>query len=141
SHVLQLSGSNLDDISMQTQFGSLYGYTEKELMAYLKEHIEEISKKTNQTAAQVLQTMRFWYNGYCFAPNSELVYNPLSVLNFLKQAKTGNYWFRSGSPSFMLEALGKQEDILETIKQEASQGITMSENQLNAKFEVSQILE
>jgi hypothetical protein len=57
---------------------------------------------------QLLAGIREWYNGYNW-DGPETVYNPFSVLGFFdNQGKFGNYWFASGTPSFLVKLLNEQ---------------------------------
>lgn len=59
---------------------------------------------------EVLAQIKSWYDGYRFHANSETVYNPVSLANFfIKHCEFSNYWFSTGTPSFLIELI-KQTD-------------------------------
>lgn len=84
----------------------LCGYTQEELESSYPEHIQLAMKRNKMTKEQLLEQMKFWYNGYSFTePEDDLprVYNPYSVINFFSEQRFANYWFTSGTPTFALE--------------------------------------
>ncbi|KLO24231.1 PD-(D/E)XK nuclease domain-containing protein [Marinitoga sp. 1155] len=65
-----------------------------------KEHIKETAKEIGITEHQLLKEMKKYYNGFSF-DGEQFVYNPFSILKFFEEKKFRNYWFESGSPSFL----------------------------------------
>ena len=111
------SGFNtLDDISESPKFSTLLGYTEEEITHYFGEKIAEYSVQKNTPETEVRLSMRQWYNGYRFSTNEIKVYNPFSIANYLQKMVLANYWFDSGTPSFLIELLGKNPMILHDIE-------------------------
>lgn len=107
--------NNLNDISFSPQSAELVGYTQDELIHYFSEHIDAIAH-TNQTSRDdVLTTMKTWYNGYRFSELPIKVYNPFSTLYYLSKNKLANYWFKSGTPTFLIHLIQKQYVDLEQI--------------------------
>jgi hypothetical protein len=109
--------NNLNDISTKSQAASLLGYTQEEIMRTFEEHIQDFSKSKNITTDALLTRLRTWYNGYKFTEEEIRVYNPFSVLYCLKDQKFSNYWFESGTPSFLINLLKTQFNSLEDIEQ------------------------
>ncbi len=100
SRVSLFSGlNNLKDISLYPQYGTLLGYTDDEITLYFKDYLDGINR----------EIMRYWYNGYNFL-GSDKVYNPFDVLQFLKSKKYQNYWFRTGTPSFLIKVLKERNE-------------------------------
>lgn len=116
------SGLNqLVNISMDPRFAHLVGYTHDEILFYFKDHLQEIVDKSMEPIEGgldgLLVVIRRWYDGYRFWKDSRLslpgqenheiarLYAPFSVLNFLYTADFSNYWFESGTPSFLLKIL------------------------------------
>jgi hypothetical protein len=100
--------NNLQDISMSAQYAALLGYTQDELKDCFREHIARFADETGQTFAQVVATLAQHYNGYQFSTRNHKVYNPFSTLNALKEMEFRNYWFETGTPTFLVNLL-KQE--------------------------------
>ncbi len=99
SRVSLFSGlNNLEDISLYPQYGTLLGYTDDEITLYFKDYLDNVDR----------EVMRYWYNGYNFL-GRDRVYNPFDVLQFLKAKKYQNYWFRTGTPSFLIKVLRQRD--------------------------------
>lgn len=106
------SGMNhLNDLSLQHRYAALLGITEQEIDENLSFAVEKIAEQRGETAAETRRLMRTWYNGYRFArlPTSEKVYNPLSLISFLKEGELTNYWFSTGTPTFALDMIQKTQ--------------------------------
>ncbi len=109
--------NNLNDISMKPEAATLLGYTEDELKHYFSGYIEAAAKEHETSKQVIVQEMRHWYNGYRFSRVKSLVYNPFSVLYYLKDKEFSNYWFESGTPSFLVELLKKEYESLDNIQE------------------------
>ncbi|GAA4821228.1 ATP-binding protein [Algivirga pacifica] len=101
--------NNLNDITQKRNYGTLLGYTEDELCHYFKEHIVAYSKENDCTSKQTVEKIREWYNGYLWSGKVR-VYNPFSVLNFFDGMAFKNYWFSTGTPTFLIDLL--REEVL-----------------------------
>ena len=100
--------NNLDDLTLQESYATLTGITEEELTTYFAEHLQKIANKTQQSIEELLRKMRKMYDGYSWDGKS-FVYNPFSVLKFLKEGIFDNYWFATGTPTFLVEILRNQK--------------------------------
>ena len=96
--------NNLRDISMVEEFCDIAGYTQEELETDFAGWIDDAAEKMNVTRKTLLQRMKDYYDGFCFDGKTRL-YNPFSILNFLADRKFKNYWYHSGSPTFILSYL------------------------------------
>ena len=93
--------NNINDISMKYEYGSLTGYTQEELEKYFFDFIEQaVSKKIMPNKESLLQKIRNYYDGFSFNGYTK-VYNPFSILNFFDKYTFDNYWYESGSMSFI----------------------------------------
>ena len=102
--------NNLTDITMDARFATMLGYTQKELESCFGEYIETVEKKQDLDHEAFLAEIKNWYDGFRFEENSESVYNPVSLANFIeKGGKFNNYWFQTGTPSFLLELIMKSK--------------------------------
>ena len=93
--------NHLDDISQDKRFAGICGITQTELETYFKPELNALAKETHQTCDEALAEMRKRYDGYHFAPESENVYNPFSILITLSKRTFGSYWFETGTPSML----------------------------------------
>ncbi len=106
--------NNLTDITMDARFATMLGYTQEELEANFAEHIENLVKSQGLDRKELSDKLREWYNGYCFEESAETVYNPVSIGKFFESGgKFKNYWFATGTPSFLLKLAKKQSFDLE----------------------------
>ena len=91
--------NNLEDITLNPDFGTLLGITQAELELYFGEYLVENGVD--------LEQLKEWYNGYNFL--ADLVYNPFDLLLFVKNKFTfKNYWFSTGTPSFLVKVVEKE---------------------------------
>ncbi|NJO66020.1 MAG: AAA family ATPase [Richelia sp. RM2_1_2] len=97
--------NHLEDLSLKSYSATLVGYTEAEMEHYFSGRITEIAQNQGLSYQELRQQVRLWYNGYSWL--GEKVYNPFSVLNYLKSADFDNFWFETGSPSFLIKILNK----------------------------------
>lgn len=99
------SDLNLMDISMDHRYVNICGTTEEELKSYFKEGISELASANGDSEIETIDKLRMRYGGYHFEKNSEGIYNPFSVLNTLAKHRYKNYWFETGTPTFLIELL------------------------------------
>lgn len=97
--------NHLDDITTNNEYADLMGYTQKELEFYFEEYIEDSLKSFQDFNKQeLIQNIKIWYNGYSW--NGVMtVYNPYSVLLFFKNKTFENHWFKTGTPTFLLNLI------------------------------------
>lgn len=113
SQVSLFSGpNNLDDITIDPGYATLLGYTDNEIQDYMRDRIKKIAEQRSlfkdTSECDVLAEMKEWYNGYRFSWGALPVYNPHSTLSFLKNGRVQNYWYRTGTPTFLIEQVRKQ---------------------------------
>ena len=94
--------NNLNDLSLDEKFGTMFGYTERELSECFGEHIEATAAKLQITVGELVDKMRLHYNGFCFDGVSK-VYCPFSVLNFFQAGKFDNFWMESANPKIIAD--------------------------------------
>ena len=97
--------NNLMDISLSNRFADICGITEKELYTNFKDDIAELAEKNNLSADEAYRQLKEWYDGYHFVEDGNDIYNPFSILNTFAEMKFGNYWFETGTPTFLVELL------------------------------------
>lgn len=95
--------NNLKDISSHRDYAAICGFTEVELREQLMPEIEILAKANGFSLEEAMAALKKHYDGYCFSPKGELVYNPFSVLNALADHELGNYWFESATPTFLMK--------------------------------------
>ncbi len=97
--------NNLTDLTLNTQFATALGLTEAEIRHNLAEYITPFAQKEGSSENAFIEKMRHWYNGFCFAPEAENVYNPFSTFLLFYNQRFANYWFESGSPTFLIKLI------------------------------------
>jgi hypothetical protein len=98
--------NHLDDLTLHPDFSTLTGYTQPELELYFDDYIQAAQKKLKISRETLLDMMRLWYNGFSWDGDNK-VYNPFGTLNFLNQKRFHNFWFSTGTPTFLLEQMKK----------------------------------
>lgn len=97
--------NQLNDISLDYDFATLCGITHKELLMNFSPEIEVLAKANGLSKEEALEQMTRQYDGYHFHPYADGVYNPFSVLNAFYKKEFGNYWFQTGTPTFLVKSL------------------------------------
>ena len=97
--------NNLDDISFDEEYSSVCGITEEELRGNFFPEIEALSVKEGRTCEEMLCILRQKYDGYRFSEKEERIYNPFSLCIAFDKKRLGDYWFESGTPTFMVKLL------------------------------------
>ena len=97
--------NNLTDISMDHRYISICGMTEKELLTNFKESISELAEANGDTEEATIAKLKARYDGYHFEENTVGLYNPFSVLNTLSRLRYKDYWFETGTPTFLVDLL------------------------------------
>ena len=100
--------NQLDDLTLDSHFSEILGYTQDDIAEYFPSRIEKLRKKLGLGKAQFWDELKKWYNGYSWN-GRDFVYNPFSILNLFKKKKFDNYWFESGSPSFIIKYTRKNK--------------------------------
>ena len=114
--------NNLEDISMLPAYAGLCGITEEELHQFFDGEIELMATGQGQTKEECYAKLKRQYDGYHFCEESVGVYNPFSLLNTLKNRKFRNYWFETGTPTFLVEVLQKNDYALNDLTSEKVSG-------------------
>ncbi|WP_018337484.1 ATP-binding protein [Butyricimonas synergistica] len=116
SQVSVFSGFNQpQDISMDEQFEALCGITGVELESYFAGSIEEMARKYELTVEQTKQLLKTQYDGYHFGAGMIDIYNPFSLLNAFKSKRISDYWFQSGTPSYLIRLLNHTRENLDEL--------------------------
>ncbi|MCP4347401.1 MAG: AAA family ATPase, partial [Desulfobacterales bacterium] len=97
--------NNLADLTMTEHYADMLGYTQEEVEKYFMPHIRRLSEKTGKTVPEMTEMLERYYNGYRFSKRDIRVYNPFSVLSALSHKDFRNYWFETGTPTFLVDLL------------------------------------
>ena len=97
--------NNLVNISMDTEFASICGFTEEEVRTQMADYVDRMAEGKGWDKKKTLWELKNKYDGYHFTWPSPDVYNPFSLLLAFSKKKLDNYWFESGTPTFLIEML------------------------------------
>ena len=123
--------NNLKNISMRDDFSAICGITEKELLTDLRLDIQRMAEANKETYEEACSHLKKQYDGYHFSKNCEDIYNPFSLFNALDAREYKNYWFSTGTPTFLIELLQNvQFDV------RMMDGMTAMDDQFDAPTEV-----
>ncbi|RMH55807.1 MAG: AAA family ATPase [Candidatus Hydrogenedentota bacterium] len=96
--------NNLRDITMAEDYNEICGYREEDLERYFDGYFERFAEKHGVGKEAILERFRTWYNGYSWN-GGERLYNPFSTLNALADRQFRNYWFETGTPTFLINLM------------------------------------
>ena len=100
--------NNLTDLTAHSDYATMFGYTQAELEQYFSEEITTTAEILALSREELLDQLRWWYNGYRFHLNAETVYNPVSINMFFYRKEFDNFWFETGTPTFLINLLREQ---------------------------------
>ena len=117
SQITVFSGLNQpNDISMDPRYDTLCGITEEELHRYFDEEIAAFAREEGAPTEGLVGDLKRRYDGYHFSKRMVGVYNPFSLLNALAKRLLDDYWFRTGTPTYLIKLMEHfSEDINEMI--------------------------
>ncbi len=119
--------NNLTDISMHRDYATMFGYTQEEFETYFADRIDSACKQLNMPCEELLPEIKQWYDGYRFHAKAESVYNPVSLAQFfMNDAEFNNYWFSTGTPSFLVELTKKADFNFEKTLSEPVMGLAFN---------------
>jgi len=101
--------NNLTDLTMDKKFASICGFTQEECEHYFDEWIVENAEELEMTKSAYLAKIKEQYNGIRFSEKPLSLYNPVSFTKAMMNCDFKNYWFETGTPTFLLKLL-KQND-------------------------------
>ena len=106
SQVSVFSGFNQpDDISMSGKYEALCGITKYEFLSVFDEPIHELAAKLRRSYEDTVELLKKKYDGYHFSDEMIDIFNPFSILNCFNKLQLRNFWFASGTPSYLVRLL------------------------------------
>ena len=110
SQVSVFSGFNQPkDISMDSRYEALCGITLEEMLEVFHEPIHELAKKYKTDYDGMVEMLRKRYDGYHFSSEMTGVFNPFSLLNCFDKLEMRNYWFATGTPTYLMRLLSHSD--------------------------------
>ncbi len=110
--------NNLDDISMDNRYIDICGISEAELYRYFESPIRELAVANELTYEVTCLKLKEQYDGYHFEYGTVGMYNPFSLLNTFSKNKFSDYWFETGTPTFLVNLLKESEYDLHRLQHE-----------------------
>ena len=95
-----------DDLTLDTRYANICGFSEAELRQYCHAGLEDLAAKENTHIEAIVDKIRYWYNGFSWNAY-DFVYNPYSTMLLMEKQVFDNYWFESGTPTFLVKLINK----------------------------------
>ncbi|MDO4163418.1 MAG: ATP-binding protein, partial [Bacteroides sp.] len=112
--------NNLNDISMWNRYVNVCGISEEELHANLETEMHEFADAQGMAYEGFCKKLKEYYDGYHFTHDSEGIYNPFSLISAFERKEFGNYWFVTGTPTYLVNLLKNHHYRLEQMAYEVT---------------------
>ena len=110
--------NHLTDISLDSRYVDICGISEAELRTNFDEGVAELATANNMTKDECYARLKRDFDGYHFQPDTVGIYNPFSLLSTLASGQFKDYWFETGTPTFLVHQLLKTNFLLEDMTRE-----------------------
>ena len=107
--------NNLKDISMDHRYADICGISENDLHAYFDGSVQEMADANEISKEDCYAQLKDYYDGYHFSAQCPDIYNPFSLLSALDQQEFKDYWYETGTPTFVVKALRNGQFNLEDL--------------------------
>ncbi len=97
--------NNLTDLTMDKRYCDILGITEEEIDRDLSPYIDRFCDEEKLDCEELREELRGYYNGYRFSSKDVRVYNPFSLFSALEKRSIENYWFETGTPTFLINLI------------------------------------
>lgn len=133
--------NQLNDISFDLEYNTLCGMTRAEIEATFVPELQALAQRTETTYDQAVEQLALQYDGYRFTPEKDFtpMFNPFSVLSALSKSRFGDYWFASGTPTFLVEILQKTNFDLRELDGIQASSASLSDDRANLSNPVPMI--
>lgn len=116
SKVSVFSGlNNLEDISMHQDYSQIVGFSKEEVWDNFSDYLAPLHLKYNMSQKALADGIQEWYNGFSFDGVSKL-HNPFSIVALCSRQVFDNYWFSTGTPTFLIDLIKEQKVLPETFE-------------------------
>lgn len=93
-----------DDLTLNPKFATICGFTEAEIRQYCPQGLIDLGETEGKTVEEIMDKIRYWYNGFSWNA-VDFVYNPFSFMHLMDKLAFKNYWFESGTPTFLVRLI------------------------------------
>lgn len=108
--------NHLTDLTLHKSYTTICGYSQSELEHYFSEGIQKLADENGLTRQRCLERVKEWYDGFSW-DGENFLYNPFSTLQLLASSQFSNYWFATGTPTFLVRMMTERHEYqLENIK-------------------------
>ena len=118
--------NHLTDLSLDQRYADICGMTEAELHSYFDEGVDELARLNTLTKEECYARLKRDFDGYHFCPDAPGMYNPFSLLNTVGRGQFRDYWFETGTPTFLVQQLQKTDYPLEEMTREGLTADTLN---------------
>ena len=101
--------NQLNDVSMKPAYATICGIAAKELLHTFKPEIKRVGERNGLSFDDTVRRLTDMYDGYRFEESAERVFNPFSLLNVFDAGKFDNYWFQTGTPTYLADILKRSD--------------------------------
>ena len=116
SQVSVFSGFNQPkDISMHAKYETLCGISQAEFEHYFRESVGQMADDYGCAFDEMMNKLKLQYDGYHFSKQMTDVYNPFSLLNAFDAGEINDYWFKSGTPTYLIRLLAHSDENMNEI--------------------------
>ena len=101
--------NNIKNVSMDEPYAGICGITKEELLTQMSDDIDALAEHLELSREETIQELKDHYDGYHFCWPSPDVFNPYSLLNCFADGRMDDYWFGSGTPTYLINMMRKYE--------------------------------
>ena len=123
--------NNLKDISLNSDYATICGITEKELRSDFQQGIGDIARKYKTSHDGAIELLKANYDGYHFTEDCPDLYNPFSLLLALDERKIGSFWFQTATPEFLVQKIQRAGSFLPKLFNETVMAKTLSTSDIS----------
>ena len=101
--------NNIKNVSMDEPYAGICGITKEEMLTQMSDDIDALAEHLELSREETIQELKDHYDGYHFTWPSPDVFNPYSLLNCFADGRMDDYWFGSGTPTYLINMMRKYE--------------------------------
>ena len=101
--------NNIKNVSMDEPYAGICGITKEELLTQMSDDIDALAEHLELNREETIQELKGHYDGYHFCWPSPDVFNPYSLLNCFADGRMDDYWFGSGTPTYLINMMRKYD--------------------------------
>ena len=101
--------NNIKNVSMDEPYAGICGITKEEMLTQMSDDIDALAEQLELSREETIQELKDHYDGYHFTWPSPDVFNPYSLLNCFADGRMDDYWFGSGTPTYLINMMRKYD--------------------------------